>query len=88
MNAPVIEWWKPGRVIEEARCTWADWFDALFGQRETFVRVEYEGSWCIVEPHEALDIAVSAGNEVLDYVITEVRMTRRQFNNLPEFEGF
>jgi hypothetical protein len=87
MRAPVIEWWKPGRVIEEARCTWADWFDALFGKRETFVRIELDGSWCIVERIEAWSfMGPTEPGEA--YTITEVHMTRRQFDNLPDFEGF
>ena len=82
-----IQWWKPGLVLEEARCTWADWWDALFGKRETFIRVEHAGSWFICEPREAWEFKGTAYDGDV-YVTTEVRMTRRQFNNLPEFGGF
>jgi len=82
-----IQWWKPGRVLEEARCAWPDWLDALFGRRETFVRVELDGSWCICEPRDVPDMTVDAeAGET--YIVTEVRMTRREFERLPEFEGW
>jgi len=82
-----IQWWKPGHVLDEARCTWADWWDALFGRRETFVRIEVDGSWCICEPHDVPDMRDGAEGDAT-YIVTEVRMTRRQFERLPEFEGW
>lgn len=82
-----IQWWKPGHTPEEARRTWADWWDALFGKRETFVRVELDGSWCICEPRDVPDLKVGA-EDGDTYIVTEVRMTRRQFERLPEFEGW
>ena len=62
-----------------------DLCDAVFGQAETFYRVELDGSWCICESKDVADII---GADQCEYTVSEVRMTRRQFNNLPEFEGF
>jgi len=82
-----IQWWKPDYVLEGVRCTWADWLDALFGRRESFARIELDGSWCICEWRGMPDmLRDDDGNNA--YVITAVRMTRRQFDRLPEFEGF
>jgi hypothetical protein len=82
-----IQWWKPGHVHQQATMKFADLWDALFGKRETFIRVEHAGSWFICEQREAWEFKGTAYDGDV-YVTTEVRMTRRQFNNLPEFEGF
>jgi len=69
------------------RKTRADYWDAIFGRRETFAKVELDGSWCICEQHDAADIAGEpSGSNV--YTIAHVRMTRRQFEALSEFQGF
>jgi len=87
MSTEQVEWWKPGYVLEGIACKFADVWDALFGKLETFIRVERAGSWFICEPHEAWEFNGTAYDGDV-YITTEVRMTRRQFNNLPEFEGF
>lgn len=69
------------------RKTFSDYWDALFGRRETFAKVDLDGTYCICELHEAADIA-GEWSEDNDYTITQVRMTRRQFEALPEFAGF
>lgn len=51
-------------------------------KEERFVKVKFEGSSFIVEPHHASDYADEG-------MTTEnVFMTRDQFERLPEFEGF
>jgi hypothetical protein len=88
MRAPALPWWRPPYpTTAEPRPTFADWWDALFGRMETFYRVELDGSWCIVDTPEVPDW-LQPDLEGYAYVITTVRMTRRQFNNLPEFDGF
>lgn len=82
-----IEWWKPGYVLEGINCRAADLWDALFGKLETFVRIEVDGSWCICEPHDAPDMREGAEDDAT-YIVTKVSMTRRQFERLPEFEGW
>lgn len=52
---------------------------------EKFIRINYQGSYCIIEPRDLNDM-LDEGDE--DYTIEEIYMTRRKFNNLPEFDGF
>jgi hypothetical protein len=82
-----IQWWKPGHVHQQAAMRFADLWDELFGKVETFMRVEYDGSWLICELRDCWEYH-NTGPDGERYTITTVRMTRRQFNNLPEFEGF
>ena len=54
--------------------------------RERFVRVDYHGHGCVIEPHE-----VDAMREDLvadQYVFTDVMLTRDQFDRMEEFQGF
>lgn len=51
---------------------------------ETYYRIELDGSWCICKSVE--DVIDDEDRD--QYVITEVRMTRAQFEALPEFDGF
>jgi len=52
---------------------------------ETFAEMEHDGAKCIVELREVAGII---GDEDCAYTVRRVRMTRDQFNRLPEFEGF
>lgn len=52
---------------------------------DPFVRVEHDGSWCVMEPAE-LDAFVQ-GCET-GYKVETVMLTRDQFENIPEFNGF
>lgn len=81
-----LPWWTKGIENHKPapRATLADWWDAFFGRLETFYRVELDGSWCIVEPHEVATFTEGPDR----YTIECVEMTRRQFESLPEFEGF
>ncbi len=65
----------------------ANLWDALFGRVETFVKVEHGGSWFICEPRDAWEYKGTASDGDV-YITSEVRLTRRQFNNLPVFQGF
>lgn len=49
---------------------------------EGFVRVSVDSVHCIVEPWEAEEFSDP------EYEKTPVKMTRDQFENLPEFNGF
>lgn len=51
---------------------------------ETFIRLEYDGSSCVMEPHEA----ANRDDPETEYRVTEVQMTRDQFERLPDFGGF
>lgn len=52
---------------------------------EEFARVEYDGTACVMELHEAFDLL---GDERAEYAITSVWLTRDQFENMAEFQGF
>lgn len=83
-----IPWWaKATPAPTEIGMRFADLWDALFGRIETFYRVELDGAWCMVEKRDMWEFTLTAPSGDV-YTITEVRMTRRQFDNLPEFSGF
>lgn len=52
---------------------------------EEFARIEYDGTFCIVEKRE-LPSMIEDGDE--GYKVTMVMLTRDQFEKLPEFQGF
>jgi len=84
----VIPWWAPATPEDvPPPTTWRDYWDALFGRLETFYRVELDGSWCMVETAD-LPSWLEPELDGYAYTVTAVRMTRRQFESLPEFEGF
>jgi hypothetical protein len=85
-----IQWWKPGHVVEQATCNLADIWDAIFGRQELFAQVDYGGNWCTIELHEVESFTRTECKveECSSYEITMVRMTRRQFERLPEFGGW
>lgn len=87
MNANIPWWHTPYPTLERPRVLLADLWDALFGRLETFHRVELDGSWFICEPREVWEWLGTAPDGTT-YLITDLRMTRRQFNQLPEFDGF
>jgi hypothetical protein len=53
-------------------------------EEELFFRVTHEGTPCIVERHELLDMIGEEGA----YRVEPIRMTRKKFEALPEFTGF
>jgi len=59
-------------------------FLSLFEKDVCYIKVSYEGSYCIMTIKEA----VSGGFEDSYYTFQPVFMTERQFKNLPEFTGF
>jgi hypothetical protein len=98
----MIPWRTPPAPQQkpEPRPTWRDLWDALFGRRLTFYCVELDGSWFICSAAELVDFDVADKSYVHPdgwcvtapggdhYTITKVRMTRRQYDALPEFQGF
>lgn len=54
-------------------------------QERSYTRVTYGGSSCIMEPHEA-DALIRENPGM--YTFAEVRMTRSQFEKLPDFAGW
>lgn len=91
MQEEVIPWWTPpvpGEPSKAQPLTWRDWWDALWGRLEPFYKVELDGTWCIVEANEVNDWLKPDLPDGESYTITRVQMTRRQFEALPEFDGF
>ncbi len=85
---PLIHHWSrpPYPAMPERRTTLADFWDALFGRRTRYARVELDGSWVICPPEEVE--AYIDGDDRGEYVVTYLHLTQRQFDALPEFEGF
>lgn len=76
-----------GQVINGRRYPGPNHADGCPAQvRERFVRVEYQGHSCVIEPRD-----VDAMKEDLwadDYSFTNVMLTRDQFERMDEFQGF
>lgn len=52
---------------------------------EEFTVLEYDGAWCVMEPGEAQQVIAESEEQ---YNVSTVRLTRDQFENMPEFTGF
>ncbi len=52
---------------------------------EEFTVLEYDGTICVMEPHEAKQLLAESNEE---YAISTVKLTRDQFYRMPEFLGF
>lgn len=52
---------------------------------ERFVRLEHDGTACIMEPAEA---AAMVAESDCEYTVTDVFLTRDQFERMGEFHGF
>lgn len=51
---------------------------------EPFARIEHDGTHCIMEQHEAEAMIAECDG----YTVTQVMLTREQFERLPDFGGF
>lgn len=51
-------------------------------RRERFYKIEHDGTYCIMEQWDQEAFPAD------EYNVSIIRMTRRKFNELPEFEGF
>lgn len=56
-------------------------------ERRDFVKITYDGSWVIVRPGEEAAF-IDEADDPSEYKIERVRMTMRQFESIPEFDGF
>ena len=54
-------------------------------KQEPFTRLEFDGTVCVMEPHEA-DAMLAESDE--EYTVSTVMLTRDQFERMPEFQGF
>lgn len=65
-------------------------FDAFGEPRERYVRVTLNGSHCVMHPSEGdtyIADARAAGDES-HYEVHDVWLSEREFEDLPEFNGF
>lgn len=54
--------------------------------RERFVRVEFQGHSCVIEPHEVDTLRQDLCSD--QYTFTDVMLTREQFERMDDFQGF
>ena len=54
-------------------------------RQEEFARIEYDGTFCIIEKRELPSMLEDGDDE---YKVTMVMLTRDQFEKLTEFQGF
>ena len=59
-------------------------------KQEEFTVLEYDGTRCVVEPHEADGILADENysEDGVDYKVSTILLTRDQFDKLKEFDGF
>jgi hypothetical protein len=65
-------------------------YDALGAPRKRYVRVSYEGSHMVLTPEEAqcfVEESEISGDET-PYIRTDTYLSEREFEDLPEHEGF
>jgi hypothetical protein len=55
-------------------------------KQEEFTVIEYDGTRCVMEPHEAK--VMIAEDEDVGYSVSTVMLTRDQFERMADFEGF
>lgn len=53
-------------------------------QKKRFLKLTVDGTSCICEPDEAADMM----DDPTQYTVSEVWMTQKQYDKLPEFEGW
>lgn len=67
-------------------------FDAFGAPRERYVRVTLNGSHCVMHPSEGdcyVEDARNAGDPDWErYVVRDVWLSEREFEDLPEHDGF
>ena len=59
-------------------------------KKNLYLKVEFDGSWCIIEPKDLTSFICSDIDyqEAEKYTITPQYMTQEEFEKLPEFDGF
>jgi len=55
-------------------------------KQEEFTVIEYDGTRCVMEQHEAKEML--ADDENAGYTVSAVMLTRDQFERMPDFQGF
>jgi hypothetical protein len=73
--------WKPGMCLPDGAL-----FDALGEPRKRYVRITLDGSHCIDRPDAVADVI--GDDDPQNYTLTDVYLSEREFDDLPEFDGF
>lgn len=63
-------------------------FDAFGAPRTRYVRVTLDSRHCVMRPSEGdtyIEDASACGD---NYIVRDVYLSEREFNDLPEFDGF
>jgi hypothetical protein len=61
-------------------------FDAFGEPRKRYVRVIFDGTTCVVDP---VNVADTIGeDDPKNYVLQDTHLSEREFEDLPEFDGF
>jgi hypothetical protein len=65
-------------------------FDAFGEPRVRYVRITLDGSHCVMRPQEGDSYLAEAKAQGYDsaYTATDVYLSEREFEDLPEFDGF
>jgi hypothetical protein len=66
------------------------WFDAFGEKRQRYVRVSLDGNHCVMHPSEGdtyLKDARDCGDDS-QYTVADVYLSEREFEDLPEHDGF
>lgn len=65
-------------------------FDAAGEPRQRYVRVSLDGAWCVMHPSEGDTYLADAkaNDDDSEYVVSDVYLSEREFDALPEFDGF
>lgn len=63
-------------------------FDAFGNPRVRYVRIHYDGSFLVLPPKEAESYMADIGSDGTDYTTSDVYLSEREFDDLPEFDGF
>lgn len=79
--APAAPPWVQGQCLPDGVM-----FDAFGNPRTRYVRVTFEGQHCIVLPGNEHSFSDSDNPE--EYVRTDVYLSEREYEALPEFDGF
>ena len=80
--------WEPDVITQDGRYPLPEHHPNCEDYKtEKFVRVLYDDTPCVMEPLDAEDFIKDAdGNE--QYILEDIYITRDQYENMPEFQGF
>jgi hypothetical protein len=62
-------------------------FDKDGNPRARYVRIAYDGSWCICKPGD-VEAMVGDADESHRYITEDVYLSAQEYEALPEFEGW